>query len=188
MTRKKGRNYYDRASALATEGVVAAIHLDPKRLTVRIRNGAKRMLQNACISGGYQSQTAKVAELLSREFELGIERSSTLSVTTADKGAREAVAQIREADIAAFVLRESGSTSAPYRQQYVKNHQDRAANDVRLLRTTSKPMELLFLDGSFRRQALRELLEASGGLNARIAVAVAALERGEPLPLNHLND
>lgn len=191
MTRKKSVNYHRQAAALCTDGVVATIHLDPKRLTPRIRNGAKRMLASGAITGGYQSQTAKVATLVSDVFGLGLRRGNDLKVSGNDTELREEIAKVREADLAAWLLGEGAQPTrygASYHQQRLKLAKDRAANEARALRSRAcPPVTVNFIDGKFKLQAARLILEANGGFSARVAQAVEAIDRGEPIPLNHLN-
>jgi hypothetical protein len=61
---------YDVARKIKTLGVVTTLHFDPGQLTVRIRNAAKRMLEAGVASGGWQSQSRKVAELVARHFNV----------------------------------------------------------------------------------------------------------------------
>lgn len=58
------------ADKIRTAGVVTTLHFDPSQLTVRIRKAAQRMLQSGTLSGGWSSQSRKVAELVAAHHRL----------------------------------------------------------------------------------------------------------------------
>lgn len=61
---------YDTARDLKTVGVEVTAHINPAKLTVRMRNSIKRILTTGLMKGSYYSHAARIANLISKDHKL----------------------------------------------------------------------------------------------------------------------
>ena len=61
---------YDTARDLKTAGVEVIAHINPAKLTVRMRNSIKRMLTTGILKGSYYSHAARITKLFVKDHSL----------------------------------------------------------------------------------------------------------------------
>jgi uncharacterized protein YqgQ len=61
---------YDVARDLKTAGVEVSAHINPAKLTVRMRNNIKRMLTTGIMKGSYYSHAARIAKIITKDHTL----------------------------------------------------------------------------------------------------------------------
>ena len=65
---------YDTARDLKTAGVEVTAHINPAKLTVRMRNSIKRMLTTGIVKGSYYSHASRITDLISKDHKLSYVR------------------------------------------------------------------------------------------------------------------
>lgn len=98
--------YYDVARLANTMGVKTTIVLDPMKITKRVKNSIKRQLRLGCITGGYRSEAAKIANILVDKYELPVARESWRGafVNNISMDAKKRILELFVADWAATLL------------------------------------------------------------------------------------
>ncbi len=97
----------ERGRLTGIAGMESVLTLHPDRLSPRIKNAVIKMLQNAHITGGWQSKSRQVAEQLAETFQLSVLQTRWNGLTLYAQPTAEVRDQLIEfvkADIAAFLL------------------------------------------------------------------------------------
>ena len=97
----------ERGRITGISGMESVLTLYPDRIGPRIKNSVIKMLQNAHITGGWQSQSRQVAEQLAETFQLTVLQTRWNGLTLYAQPTAEVRDQLIEfvkADIAAFLL------------------------------------------------------------------------------------
>lgn len=98
-------NYWDIARMSKLPGAKITAEIDPSTWTVRTRNAVKRMMQTACIVGGYSSVSASLARAVANQYEVKCSRSHDKTHVYADDLTPEQIAFITPLLEADFVAR-----------------------------------------------------------------------------------
>lgn len=122
-------------------GMSSTFVLDPGKLSVRIRNAAKKMLSTGVLVGGWSSQSKKVAKLSASLFGLPIvsdRYSNAINLNVTPKEIAERLVELAQADVAAYSLGppdhhfyERNSSAWVIR---VNRHRDRMAESIAAMR------------------------------------------------------
>ena len=114
---------YERGRLTGISGMESVLTLNPASMGPRIKKSVIRMLEKAHITGGWASQSRKVAELLADKFGLSILQTRwnglTIYAPPTDEVRDQLIALVR-ADIAAFLLDNPTSYSNWYTDQAAK--------------------------------------------------------------------
>jgi hypothetical protein len=97
----------ERGRLTGIAGMESVLTLHPDRISPRIKNSVIKMLQNAHITGGWQSQSRQVAEQLAETFQLTVLQTRWNGLTLYAQPTAEVRDQLIEfvkADIALFLL------------------------------------------------------------------------------------
>lgn len=107
-------DYWDIARMSKLPGAKITAEIDPSTWTVRTRNAVKRMMQTACIVGGYSSVSASLAKAVANQYEVKCSRSHNKSHVSASGLTQEQIDFITplvDADFVAKRLAHSYNTS-----------------------------------------------------------------------------
>ncbi len=97
----------ERGRVTGIAGMESVLTLHPDRLSPRIKNAVIKMLQNAHITGGWQSKSRQVAEQLAETFQLSVLQTRWNGLTLYAQPTAEVRDQLIEfvkADISLFLL------------------------------------------------------------------------------------
>lgn len=139
---------YERGRLTGISGMESVLTLNPANMGPRIKKSVIRMLENAHITGGWSSQSRKVAELLAEKFGLNVLQTRwnglTIYAPPTDHVRNELIGLVR-ADIAAFLLDNPGYHRSWYSDQAKKTVEELEAG-------TAKYVD--FRNGDFAKRAI----------------------------------
>lgn len=98
---------YERGRLTGISGMESVLTLNPASMGPRIKKSVCKMIENAHITGGWASQSRKVAELLAEKFSLSILQTSWNGLTIyapPTPEIRDKLIELVRADFAAFLL------------------------------------------------------------------------------------
>jgi hypothetical protein len=160
-----------------TMGMRTTITLDPEHITKRVKTSIKKQLRLGVITGGYQSNSAKIADQIATKFELPVIRQywRGLEIGHIPLSSKAKLLEIVNADWAARLLDAPSYNRGYYADRHLETQ-------VNLTSRTSHGFYLSFFDGSFCLQAcavLGELLTDDD--RAKIEQALTVLDGTEPM-------
>lgn len=97
----------ERGRLTGINGVESVLTLYPERLGPRIKKSVIKMLENAHITGGWQSQSRQVAEALAEKFNLNVLQTRWQGLTLYAQPTpeiRDKLIELVQADISVFLL------------------------------------------------------------------------------------
>lgn len=161
-----------------TMGMVTSISLDPNQVSVRVKNSVKRMLRKGRITGGWSSQSAKLAEHIRDKFELPVTRDNWrgVQISTISMETKAKLKEIVQADWAVMNLDGARYAHVPYyRDQYNETLKTLESPDT-------KDFYIDILDKGLCEQA-RDLLvsQITEADKAKIENAIAYLDGTQPI-------
>jgi hypothetical protein len=115
------KSHWDLARDAKTMAVTTTVTIDPKLITVRIRNKITKWLEQGYLEGGYASEARKLADMLVKKYNLeavGISWRG-IGVTNPSPELVERLVPILDADWAAFVLENPEQSIGWYKNQKV---------------------------------------------------------------------
>jgi hypothetical protein len=169
------------ASAANTMGVVTTIAIDPKQITLRVRNKVIRNLEQGLLEGGYRSEARKLSDLLVQAFELDVSSNTWtgISVRNPTPEMKAALLELRKADWAAYTLEN------PARGRIGQWDYRRMVTDLEQLESNAEgSFYLHFEDKTCRRMAAEVIKKSlSPELKVKVQNAVAALRGTDLIPV-----
>ena len=139
---------YERGRLTGISGMESVLTLNPANMGPRIKKSVIRMIENAHITGGWASQSRKVAELLAEKFGLNVLQTRWNGLTIyapPSTDLRDQLIELVRADITAFLL----DNPSYHRTWYV----DQANTTINELQTgIAKYVD--FRSGEFSKQAV----------------------------------
>jgi hypothetical protein len=111
---------FERGRITGISGMESVLTLNPANMGPRIKKSVIRMLEEAHITGGWNSQSRKVAELLAEKFKLNMLQTRWNGVTLFAQPQPEHVEEIIEllkADMALFVMENPNYARSWYTRQ-----------------------------------------------------------------------
>lgn len=118
---------FDRGRITGINGMVSELTLYPENLGPRIKKSVIKMLENAHITGGWSSQSRRVAEALAERFSLSVLQTRWQGLTLYAQPKpeiRDKLIELIQADITAFLLENPNY----HRSYYADSAQDAIAN------------------------------------------------------------
>lgn len=121
-------NNNERGRITGMPGTETTVTLHPQRLGVRMRNSIIRMIESRAITGGWSSQSRRIAENLAEKFNIQCSIANNYQdmriVGISDEAARH-VADITQADWTAWLLE-----NAEYRNGYYRTRYEQAMRSI----------------------------------------------------------
>jgi len=116
------KSHWDLARDAKTMAVLTTVTIDPKLITVRIRNKITKWLQQGYLEGGYASEARKLADMLVKKYNLetvgfgwrgiGVHNPSPELV--------ERLVPLLDADWAAFIMENPNQNRGYWKNQYTE--------------------------------------------------------------------
>lgn len=169
--------YYDVARMATTMAMTTTVVLDPTKITVRVKNSIKRQLRQGCISGGYRSQAAKIATVITQKLNLPVTQVWWRGVilNNPNEETRNHIRSLVEADWALTLLETPQYGNVPY-------YRNRYELAMRALRNPLNELQITFHDRAYADQARDYLAQC---LNAeqreQIEKAIDMIDGTEPI-------
>lgn len=170
--------HWDVARMANTMAMKVTVELDPKQITVRVKNSIKRQLRAGVISGGYRSEAAKIAEQLVAKLNLAVTRKlwRGMQIGSISMDQKRRIADIYRADWAAYTLENPENARHPY----YKKRYDEAMID--LSRSSTRDFYVSFQQSAFADQAYAILTESITPEQwQEIEQAITLLDTNEPI-------
>ena len=139
---------YERGRLTGISGMESVLTLNPNNMGPRIKKNVIKMLENAHITGGWSSQSRRVAELLAEKFGLNVLQTRWNGLTIyapPTNEVRDQLIDLVRADIASFLLENPGYHRTWYTDQANKTMGELAMG-------TAKYVD--FRSGEFSKQAV----------------------------------
>lgn len=119
--------HWEIARTVKIMGMQTTVVLDPQQITVRVKNGVKRMLRLGRITGN--GDAANIADQIRKKFALPVTRDwwRGMNIGTIDMDTKRELLSLIEADWAAFALENPGYT----RHGYYKDRHSEALDNLK---------------------------------------------------------
>lgn len=178
MTR--GHTQWDVARVANAMAVRTTVHIDPTKITPRIKNKLIKWLRDGIVVGGYRSEARKLADLLCDKFDLPAARSLWSGVNLSypsEALAREVVALLH-ADWASFILEQPHYA----KDSYYKRAYTRAVEQLTSAEHYKFSEGLTIHDRKYRDQIVACMSKyMTDDQRAQIELAVQAVMGTEPI-------
>lgn len=163
-----------------THAVRCTMEIEPQLITTRIKSSIKKQLRSGTITGGWRSESAKLALHLTEKFDLPVGRLTWqgLKVGGINFELKQELLQILQADWTAAVLESKSYATHSY---YVARHERAQAilNDE-----ASRGFHVSFISSDFAKQAAAAMTKRlSDNDKTKIEAALAALDSDQPIHL-----
>lgn len=148
--------HWEIAALAKTMAMKCTVELNPEHITPRIKNSIKKQLRAGVITGGWQSQAAKIAEQVVKKFDLAVARKQWrgMNIGTITMDQKQRIADIYRADWAAYILEHPNFGNSTY-------YKDRYAETMRnLADANSSDFFVGFQQQQFNAQAHAVLAES----------------------------
>jgi hypothetical protein len=159
-------------------GTVTTVTLYPQRLGVRMRNSIIRQLENRVLTGGWASDSRKIAQSLAIKhgLQVGSNNWNGLRVLGLTPQAAPLIKEVVHADWTAWVLEEPTYRQGYYQQQY--------ANAMTCLDTVDQNFDITMHDKESIRKVIEILADHTSQELKDKSMQVANLLRGtEPIEI-----
>jgi hypothetical protein len=176
------QTHWQIARMAKTMAMRCTVTLDPALITPRVKTSIKKQLRAGAITGGWQSQAAKIAEQVVGKFELPVVRHTWrgIQVGHITMDTKHRLREIVEADWTAWILENPGYSNNRY---YNNQHQEFLSD---LSREFTGDFYISFHDPVFAKQAQALMAESlTDDDRARIEKAIALLDSNEPIQLTY---
>lgn len=117
----KDMNNNERGRITGMPGTETTVTLYPQRLTARMRNSIIRMIEARAITGGWSSQSRRIAENLAEKFNIQcsvLNNYRGLRIVGLSEAAAPHIAEVVHADWTAWLLEHPEYRSGYYKGQY----------------------------------------------------------------------
>jgi hypothetical protein len=120
----------ERGRITGMPGTTTTVKLYPQRLGARMRNNIIRQLENRVITGGWRSNSARLASALAAKYGLQVSNNhwNGMRILGITEGAGSLVAEIVRADYTAWMLENSDRPSHYYKDRATQSIAD--ANEL----------------------------------------------------------
>ena len=186
---------YDIARDLQIAGVVVQAHIDPKQVSVRIKNAAQRMIRSGVLKGGWNSKSRKLAYKLVENTNAPVLRSMWREQFAIDPLPPEAIERLDEmfeADIALSKMRTDFDALGDWAREHYHRNWNASLRDnkaaIRRLSRTPTPFYLSFDAPEYRKEAYDYIMSFATADDKAELNRIADLLDGEtPIPItwNH---
>jgi hypothetical protein len=171
-------SHWEIAALAKTMAMKVTVELNPEHITPRIKNSIKKQLRAGVITGGWQSQAAKIADQLVRSQDLPVTRKQWrgMHIGTITMDQKRRIADIYRADWTAYTLEHPGfGNSTYYKGRYAETMHS-------LVDANSSDFFVGFQQRQFNDQAHAVLAESITPEQwHQIEQAITLLDRNEPI-------
>lgn len=176
-------NHNDVGRMSKTRGVTTTFDFHPEVMTTRLKNSVVKMLQRRHISGTYNSQSRRVAEIFNDRFELscGVSTWRGIRLDNWDvESMQKELLEIVETDWAAYCLTEKHHSDWYKRENELTRHNIINGIQSFYLSLINREYQSRLIDVFAKTHTADETFQK------RLAIALAALNGTEPIRITQL--